>query len=199
MSKITSKELVPLKRSIASVAEQVTALTIKSADDMKKAVVVLSTLNKYADSVKAKKDTLAKPLNLAIKNVRAMFKPLEETYEGAIEALRAKMSAYQTEAKRLADEEAAKIAARVKPGTGNLTIETAVEKIQAIDKPADNVATDVGDVKFRETKILKVVDASIVPREYLVLDEKKILDDLKAGKMIAGCEIEIIQTPVNYR
>ncbi len=68
MDKKTDKELVPLRKGISSVAMGVKDLEIKTSEDMKKAVDMLSQLNKYGDSVKVKKELLTKPLNLALKN-----------------------------------------------------------------------------------------------------------------------------------
>ena len=94
---MNNKELVPLKKKIEVVADRVSKFEIKTAVDLKEAVVVLSEMNKYADSVKEKKELITKPLNLALKNARAMFAPLEEIYESAIYMLRGKMTKYQTE------------------------------------------------------------------------------------------------------
>lgn len=197
--KVTNKQLTVLKKTISTVALQATSLEIHTKEDMKTAVEVLSVLNKYADSVTDKKELLTKPAYQIIKNAKEMFSPIQNIYETAIESIRSKMSAYQTEQMRIAREEEKKIADRVGEGKGKLKVETAVKKLSEITRPADNVATEEGDVKFREDKKLKIVMASLIPREYLVPDEKKILNDLKEGKTVPGCEIEIVQTVVNYR
>ena len=68
-----------------------------------------------------------------------------------------------------------------------------------IDRPEDNVVTDSGSIKFRETKVLKIVNGKIIPREYLLVDERKITEALKAGVTVPGCELELKMVPVNSR
>lgn len=196
---ITTKELVPIKKKIEAVAEKAKDIAIRSSDDMATATVILSQMNGYMDSVKEKKETLTKPLNEALKNARAMFKPLEETYEEAIEVLREKMSFYQTQQMKIKREEELKIASRVKEGKGNLSIETAVKKIEALPQVNKEVATDAGLVQFREVKVLVILDPLLIPREYLVIDESRLLKDLKEGKTVAGATTETKQVAVNYR
>ena len=196
---ITTKQLVPFQKKVSALATQVESLEVVDATSMQSGVVILSNMNKYMDSVREQKEKLTKPINESLKNIRAMFKPLETTYEIAIGALRAKMSSYQTQEVARVREEEAKIAARVKEGKGNLSIDTAVKKIEAIETPEKEVATDQGLVQFRETKILKLTDVNLIPREYFDLNEGRLLKDLKTGKEVPGATTETIQVPVNYR
>lgn len=196
---MNTKQLIPLKKKVETLATKVSLFTITSQEDMKTAVTMLSSMNLYRDSVEAKKTLLTKPLNEALKNARAMFRPIEEVYTEAIELLRSKMSSFQTEQVRIKQEAEQAIVSRVKEGKGNLSIEKAVEKISALPPVEKEVSTEQGAVQFRETKTLKITDESLIPREYLIVDTVKLLKDLKEGKTIAGAEIEIIQTPVNYR
>ena len=46
---------------------------------------------------------------------------------------------------------------------------------------------------------MKIVDAGVIPREYLVVDEKKCLEVLKGGGEVLGCVLETIMIPVNTR
>ncbi len=194
-----TKSLVPLQRKVSVIAEQVEALKIVDATSMKRGVVMLSTINVYGDSVVAQKKKLTSTINESLKNIREMFRPLEQSYEGAVEMLRTKMQVYQTQEVARVREEEAKIAARVKEGRGNLTIDTAVKKMEAIATPEKEVATDQGLVQFRETKILKVLDINLIPKEYFNLDEGRLLKALKSGIEVAGATTETIQVPVNYR
>jgi hypothetical protein len=195
---ITTKELSPFVKKVSILEGEVNGLEIKNGEDMKKATVLLSNLNKYGDKVMEMKEKLTKPINESLKAVREMFKPVE-IYKGMIENLRGKMSRFQTDEINRMRAEEAKIANRVKEGKGNLTIEAAIKKMDKIEKVEKEVATDQGLVQFRETKILKLTDVNLIPREYLVPDEKKILEALKEGKPVVGAELEIVMTPVNYR
>lgn len=193
-----NKELVPFVKKVSVLEVEVNSLEIKSPEDMKKATILLSNLNQYGDSVQEKKDKLTKPINESLKNIRDMFKPVE-IYKGMIETLRGKMSKYQTdETNRMRDEEA-KIAARVGEGKGKLKIETAVKKMNEIEKVDKEVATDAGLVQFREVKKFRVPDISKLAIEYHMVDEKKIAEAMKNGIELIGVEYYTEQIPVNYR
>lgn len=196
---IHQKELVPLKKKITTIAERINEFQIKSETTMKEAVIILSQMNKYADSVKEKKELLTKPLNEALKNARKMFAPLEEVYEGAIEMLRSKMTVYQTAEVARKREEEQKIAARVAPGKGNLSLETAAKKMAEIALVEKEVATDAGLVQFREVKRFEVMEIGKVPFTHLIVDEKAVTKSMKEGIEIPGIRYYTEQIPINYR
>jgi hypothetical protein len=195
---ITTKELSPFIKKVSILESEVNSLEIRSNEDMKKATVLLSNLNKYGDKVMEMKEKLTKPINESLKAIREMFKPVE-VYKGMIETIRSRMSVWQTsEINRMRSEEA-KIAARVGEGKGKLRIETAVKKMDAIDKVEKEVATDQGLVQFREVKKFRVPDISKLAIEYHMVDEKKIQDTMKNGIELIGVEYYTEQIPVNYR
>lgn len=193
------KQLIPLQKKINTLAEEAKTLAITSKDEMVKATTVLSNINKYVDSVKEQKDKLTKPINEALKNIKTMFKPLEESYEEAITIIRSKMTKYQTEETARVREEEAKIAARVKEGKGNLTIETAVSKIANIERPDVSVEVGSGTVQFVATKKFEIVNKSKIPLEYMIPDEVSIRKAMKEGKELPGIRYFTEQVPRNYR
>lgn len=194
MQKDTS---VVVLEEVKPLVEKVQSLSISTEKDMQVASEALSQLNTISDRIEEEKGKVLIPLNEAVKAERARWKPIETLYEGAIASIRSKMSAYMTaEANRVKEEEA-KIA--MKAVAGSLTLKTAQKKIDAIEHAEEKVVTTSGMVKFRDTPTLKIVDESKIPREYLVVDEKKVMADLKAGKVVPGAVIEIIKTPINFR
>lgn len=195
----TEKELMPLKKKVQTLADKVGSLEIKNAEDLKNAVSILSQMNQYADSVKEKKELLTKPLNEALKAARDMFKPIEETYDDAIQSLRSKMSAYQTEQVRIQKEEETKIANRIGEGKGKLKIEKAMKKMESVVVPSKEVASTQGLVQFREVKKFEVVDIKALPLEYLMPNEALIQKAMKEGKELKGVRYFIDLVPVNYR
>jgi len=189
--------LVPFQKEVSTLATLATNLIIESKDDMVVAVSVLSKLNKVGDQIEERKEMITKPINLALKEARALFAPLERPFKEAIAILRDKMSVYQTETIRLQREQEIKIANRVI--SGNIKVETGVRKIEELEKTEKNVSTEAGSVNFRVSKILRITDETLIPREYLMVDEKKLLDALKEGVIVAGAEIEERQVPANFR
>ena len=198
MTKIEQdKSLTITPKIIAPVVARASEIEIIDAPSMKVAVEFLSEANNYLDKVVEWKEKKTKPLNEALKVIRGETKPVEKALEEAIETVRTKMSLYQTEQVRIQKEQADKIAQKV--SDGKIKIETGVRKLGELTVPDKEVATDAGLVEFRETQVLKIMDETLIPREYLMLDEKKIMTDLKAGKDVMGVVLETIQTPVNYR
>lgn len=196
---MTKDKAIVLKEEVSPVIAKALEITISCKKDMATAVEYLSKLNKIADRIKEEKDKVLGPLNEARKAEMARWKPVEVMYEKGIEYIRSEMSHYQTEEIKKQKEDEAKLAARIGEGKGKIKFETAMRKMNEIDKPEDNVVTDSGSVKFRETKVLKIVNEKIIPREYLLVDERKITEALKAGVMVAGCELELKMVPVNSR
>lgn len=194
-----TKDITVFEKEIDPIASEAEVLTIVTQEDMAGAVTLLSNLNRSLDKITEEKEKVTKPLNEALKAERGRWKPFETKLESAISTIRSKMSVYQTESARLAKIEEEKIAARIAPGKGNLSMETATKKIDEIERADKSVATDAGLVKFRTDKKLKITDALAIPREYLVVDEKAVFEALRKGATIPGAEIEEVQTPVNYR
>jgi len=173
-------------------------LTIAGPEDMNKAAALLTELNTIIDKADEAKNQVLKPLNAARAAELKRWQPITKPLEAAVSVLRAKMSEYQTQAKKAADAQAAAIAARV--SSGSLKIETGIRKLDEVEKPEQIV--NVGEhasVAFRTLRQLKITDPALIPRQYLVPDENAMLVALKAGATIPGAEIEEVQVPANYR
>lgn len=196
---MADKQVAVIERKIIPLVEKAKALKITNPKQMTESVTLLSQMNKIADGIKAEKKTIIEPAKAIIKRENARWEAIEDQYEEAIKVIRSEQSAYQTEQTRIATEKAKTISDRVGEGRGKLKAETAVAKIDEIERPETTIATEAGVLKFRKQQRLKIWDITMIPLEYLVPDEAKILADLKAGKAVKGCEIEVIEVPVNIR
>jgi thiamine pyrophosphate-dependent acetolactate synthase large subunit-like protein len=202
MNTITSEDtrVLALKSDVSPIITQADAiLTLTTEEDVKNATEVLSKLNKTLDRVDEEKSKILDPLKEAAKAEKARWEPLETAFKGAIDRIRGLLSSYQTAKIKAQKEEEDKILARTKEGKGNFTAETAIRKLEAVEAPQAKVTTDVGSLAFRPKDTLKITDESLIPRRYLVVDESRLLTDLKSGLTIPGAEIEVIQVPVNRR
>lgn len=187
-----------IKKEAAPAIKAVEALEI-TAETMPEATRLLSVLNQAHDALTESKELLTKPLNKALKEVRSRYKPVETELEAAISLLRRNMTTYQTQAKLKADAEAAKIAARVAPGRGNLSPETATQKIAEIAKPDAEIQTNAGSVEFVSTKKFEIVDANLLPREYCIPNETAIRSAMREGIEVPGVRYYVEQVPRNTR
>ncbi len=173
-------------------------MEIVTPEDLVAATEVLSKVNKVMDHVKVEKDKVLGPLKALVETEKARWAPLESRLKPIVDRLRAKMSAYQTEALRKKKEEDDKILARTKEGKGNFTPETAIRKMSegAVE---EKVQAESGGLSFREKKVLKITDKAKIPKIYWIVDEDAVFTALKEGVAIEGATIEIVQVPVNSR
>lgn len=197
---INDKALVTLeKKQLSPVELQVEKLEITSSAKMTEAVELLSQANLFLDAVVTHKEKKTKPLNQALKEIRAETKPLETRLETLIASLRRKMSVYQTEQTRIAQEKEEKIARRVGDGKGKLKTETAQSQIDELDRPDKTVSTTVGSVQFRTVKKFEIMDITMVPQEFLLPNEPAIRAAMKEGRELPGVRYFEDQEPVNSR
>ena len=195
--KQTNTEVTVIEKNLSPLAEKATNLQIKDDTTMKTGVELLSQLNQINDRITQEKDKVLKPLLEATKQERARWKPAEAQNQTAIDTIRAEMTRYQTAITKQKQIDEQKIASKV--SSGYIKLDTAVTKIEALPEISKNIATDSGDVQFREKKQLLITNIDEIPREYMLPDEMALLRDLKAGKTIDGVTLETIQIPINYR
>jgi len=188
-------DLQLIKEETRPIVTSIKAVVIKTPADMESAVELLSTANKQFKAITAHEDKVIKPLKEALKAKQDEWAPMKKVLKAGIESLRSAISTYQTTALLEAAKKEAKLAERMQSGT--LKPETAIAKMNAITTPEAKVVTEAGSVSFRTDKKLKLTDEKLIPREYLVVDENKLLDALKAGLVVPGAEIELVQTVVN--
>ena len=215
-----SKQLTITTGTFKNDSERSLALTIKNDEDMKEATELLSRANKYLDSVVDYKETKTKPLNQALKVIRAETKPIETALQAIVDDLKAKMSKYQTQLILANEAKKQAIADRIGDGKGKLQMETAVAKIEAIQTPDKKVETDSGSITFKTVKKFEVVDSLMVFiteiidhngghkdytidheafNKYFIVNEQAVKESLKLGIELRGVRYWTEQEPINYR
>lgn len=188
-----------LKKELSPIAEEAQSLRILDPASLKHATEILSKLNKYNDQIESEESKVLTPLKEAMKAEKARWAPLKDMYKEAIGLIRLQMTRYQTERVEEVLEETEAITARIAPGKGHLTLETAVKKLEAIPTIDKTTSTDEGSVTFVETKRFEVVDISLLPLEYHLPDEVLIRKAMKEGKELPGVRYWTEQTPRNIR
>ena len=186
-----------LKKQATSIA--IPNQPIQTKEQAQEATLILSQANKVLDAIIAEEEKITVPANAVIKAERARWAESKGQLKDTIATLRAKLSAYQTLSIAKQREEEAKIAARIAPGKGNLSVETAIKKMSEIDRAEDKIETEAGSISYRTKQTLKITNKDLIQKEYMLPDEDLILEQLKNGITIPGCEIEIIQVPINSR
>lgn len=194
MKKVVSKVLSLVDTAVAGLA----VVKIKNPAQFTGAAELLSQLNTKLDQVVAEKEKVTKPLNEALRAERERFKPYEKKLENAIEILRGEMLAYQQRMLAVQRSVAEKVAKEV--ASGKMDMGVGVKKLAVVNQTVvESVSTASGAVKFRTDKVVRIVDVSLVPRAFMVVDLKAIREALIGGKAVSGAVLEEVQTVVNRR
>lgn len=175
--------------------ESISNIKIVDEQSLTKATEVLSQANKYAKQLEEDKQKITKPINDALKEIRARYKPLENKLEDIILNIRKSMTSYQTEQMRLQKIEEEKIANRVAKGT--LKAETGIRKLEELPQTADKISTQSGKISFKTVKKFEVIDITLIPHKYLIVNDTAIRDAMKAGIELPGCKYFEEQVPIN--
>ena len=165
------KELALLKVQISKAETAANDLQIKTKDDLPMAAELLSEIKIVGKAITEKKESITKPLNLALKNARAFFAPVETQYENAERIVKNKMNDFQNAELAKAAKKTEVIENKVEEG--KMSFDKAVEKIEEIT-PEKKVEAKSGSIQFRTVKEVIIKDENKIPREYLVLDMVKI-------------------------
>jgi len=181
------KEIVVLKGQVTKLNNTANEIAITTPEENGSAMELKSKLKDIGKQIKERKEAITKPLNDALKSTRALFAPLETAYENAENIVGRKLLDY----KRKVDEEARKkeeaIAARVEKGT--LKVETAERKMDEVQRTDKTVHTDHGKVQFRVIKKMRIIDETLIPKKYWVIDEVSLRKDVVAGIVVPGAEL----------
>lgn len=185
---IEQKELTVLKGQISKLENQANAFTITTAEEYAASADLIAKLKEAGSAIKTKKESITKPLTEALNNARDLFKPIEQQFANAESIIKAKILTY----KRKIDEEArakeAKIAADLESGKIK-KMETAERKMEAVARVAPTTRGSVGEIQVRKVKKVRIVNESLIPREYLEPNMVAIRRDALGGKQIAGVEV----------
>lgn len=181
-----TKEVAVVKQQATKAVTAAQELVIKDAEGMTLATDVLAKIKKVAKMAKERKEAITKPLSEALNSARDLFKPIEANCAEAEQIIKRKMVEYDNVQTKKADEERLKLAQRVERGTMKAT--TAVAKIAAVQEAPKSVQGASGAMAFRMVKKYRVVDETLIPREYLVPDTARIFEALKRGVAVPGAE-----------
>jgi hypothetical protein len=180
-----SKELVPVetKKAVSIVQRKANDLIVSTAVQAEEGSVLLRSIKDAEDGLILRKEEITRPLMKSLSSVRDLFKPLELNLLDAKKTIKAKLLAYQIEQDEKVERERQKIAAKVEKGT--MRADTAAGKLEDIG--------EVEQVKGTQTRTLtkiRIVDETIIPREYLTVNMIKLTDAiLHKGIDVPGAEM----------
>lgn len=182
-----TKELAPLKAQVSKLENQANAVAISTPEDYTQAVDIVAKLKEAGSNIKAKKESITKPLNEALKNARDLFRPIEDQFSNAESVIKGKLLSYKKMMDERAAAEEAKIAQKVE--SGKMKLETGEKKLDQIERVDTTTKGKVGEVQIRKIKKVRITDEAALPRQYLVPDNVAIRRDALSGIAIPGVEV----------
>lgn len=190
---VKTTSIVPFKRKITTIQKKVDGFKITNNDDMVVATDSLSIIKDISKGMETQRKSRVQPLNDEVKEINSEYKPLAADLKKAESYIKNEMLEYSNEVDRIAAEKAAKLESRVERGT--MRTDTAMRKMDEIEKMGSSVEGSKGSVNFRMVRVIKVVDVTKIPAKYL--NDAKVLDAIKSavrtdvmnGTLVDGVEV----------
>ncbi len=153
---------------------------ITSMEGAKQAQDLLNNVGKIKKELKEKKESVTKPLNTALKNFRELFRKAEEKVEEIDGAIRSAIVSFQIKIEKETEEKKRELAQKI--SEGKIEGEKALQKLEKIEEKTQLVST-------RKIQEIVIVDANLIPREYLLPDMVAIRRALLSGMPVSGVEL----------
>ncbi len=141
------------KQSVLSAQQQANLLKVTNPDQAQDASDLLRVIKTYHKNLIERKEEMTRPLMKSLASIRDLFKPLESDLTDAEKTTKSKLLAYQIEEEERVAKETAKIEARVEKGTKK-----------------------VGGIQTRTLTKVRVMDETMIPREYMIPNMPKITE-----------------------
>jgi hypothetical protein len=176
-----TRELMDKAQVIVSQAK---AMVVCNKDSLTAAVDFLGRIAIARKEVDSRRRLFTDPLNQQVKSINDLFRSYSDPLVEADRIVRNKVLTYQAEeAKRVAEEQQ-RVLEEAKAQAGEFV------PIPIGEEPEKTVRAGAGSATVRQVWTFRIVNPSLVPDEYKIIDEKKIAAVVKAGvRNIPGVEI----------
>lgn len=149
MQPIEKRAIGFVTRKTADLLESTVGLTIEDDIQFKGVSSMLGEVKTIAKEVKTRKESITKPLNDALREVRDLFRIPETNLADAEKVIKSAILAYHATQQAVADKEIAKIENRVGVGRGHIKVETAMAKLANVDQPETSVRGENGGAQIK--------------------------------------------------
>lgn len=196
-----------VQEDTVSLTQQVTAIVVSDEASMNRAATWLSQVKARIKKLEEKRKMYVQPLNAQVTAINADFKRMSLPYLQLENEIKGKIGGYmdeqrriQLEAERVERERRAEEARKLAEQE-NISRQKAAAEIRKqeeakaaeqprVEAPKTTVKTEAGKVVTRVVTKFEIVDASKVPDEFKVVDERLVRQAVNAGaKRIAGVRI----------
>ena len=197
-----SKEAQIATREAEKLTEAVTKLKVHKGN----VVEVSETLAKIKSTqreVEKKRKEITQPLNLALKNINALFKEPLDKLKNAETLIKDAMLKYQALVDKRAQKKIADIEGKV--DSGELGMADAMGKLGNVQQGHQSINTESGSAGFQGRKKLKIVDVRQIPAKYFLRDRVleairlEVAEDVRNGLPTPPGAEWIVETTVVVR
>lgn len=190
-----------------TVASAALTFTIKTGVQYVDANDELGRIKSAQKRLETLRTTITKPLNEALRAANDFFRAPAERLATAERSLKSAMIAFQNEQERIQREQQAKVEAAARKERERLEAQARkaeaagkVEKAQQLEEQAATVVAPIIETEApkvvglaqRDVWKFEVTDPAAVPREFLIVDEKKLrafVTAMKGDAKVAGVRV----------
>jgi hypothetical protein len=180
---MNEKQQQEVRKDIEVFQRAAQTMILKNQDDYLLAGKLLSNVKTSHKILKDRLKEITGPIQEALKSTRQLFQGPDEALEKVKTDVESAMKKYLIDEEAKAAKEKAQIMARVEKGT--MREDTAVKKMVNIAE----VPTKGEGFTTRRDKKVRIVDETLVPENYWIIDKTKVTSDLLSGIPVPGAEI----------
>lgn len=204
-------EAIEARDLVESTCSSLAGYRVTTAEQYQDGAGVLKRIKGAQQRIEALRTAITAPLNAALKAANDLFRAPAQRLLDAERAIKGELARYSEEQERIrreeqrrADEAARKQREALEQRAAKAEASGKVEKASTLALQAAAVvapviqreAPKVAGIAMREVAEYEVTDASLLPREYLVPDDKKIGAVVRALKLeakIPGVTVRMIR------
>lgn len=193
-----SRELKNSENKIQDLTDRANITIVNNQEDYNCAGNLCKEVKTLYKDIETSRKFFVNPYNLFVKKINSLFKDKTDFLDNAEKVIKNKMSAWYLEQERAAEKEQQRIAREneKKMEKFNAKVEKNPDKVYT--PPVLNEAevviektskTDTATSTLKKIPKWRLVNIYQVPREYLIINTKKMDAVVKAGVQVPGIEI----------
>ena len=187
-----NKKVALLEKEVNVLFKNSVDLKISNAETLAVGIDLKDNLKAKGKVIKETKEGITKPMNLALKNTRAMFKPAETYYADAVKLVKEKIGKYVIAQEEKKAEKERAIREKIESGAINTEeAEMKIEKLKEVNKEGET-----GKMHMTTRKGVEITDEAQIPRKYLSLNMVLIRKEALAGIEIPGVKVVVTRDVV---
>jgi hypothetical protein len=193
------QQVVRYESQATDIGARADALVIKSEADYQAGLALVAEMKALFKAIEDDRKSITDPINQSLKRINARYKGPKDYLEAHFRPLERRCGTFYAEQQRKAREAEAKALAaqQAKQEKANARAEELGVAPAMVAPVAPRVAapakttqfSDGSSVGMRAVKKWRVTDEGQIPREFWMLDEKKLNGAARAGITVPGIEI----------